>query len=58
MVRPDPTTDAVTCLEDDDRLAALAQPSGGREPGVPGADDADIRIDPLGHRSRTVLVSW
>ena len=58
VVGPDPTADAVTCLDDDHRAAALAQPSGGREPGVPGPDDAHIHIDPLGHGNRTVLVSW
>ena len=32
----------------------LLQPPRGREPGVPGADDTDVRIDPLGHARRTV----
>ena len=50
VLGPDPATDAVTCLEDDYRLPALVQPAGGGEPGVPGADDAHVCVDPLtGH---------
>src|SRR6185503_8441103 len=55
LMGPDPAPDAVARLEDDDRLASLAQPPRGREPGVPGADDADVGIYPLRHGGRTVL---
>ena len=53
-VGPDPAPDAIARLEDDDRLPTLAQPPRGREPGVPGTDDADVRIHPLRHATRTV----
>src|SRR5207302_127126 len=49
VMGPDPTPDAVARLEDDDRLPTLAQPTRGGEPGIPGADDADVRLHPLRH---------
>jgi hypothetical protein len=49
VVRPDAPADAIAGFEDDDRLARLAEPPGGREPGVSGTDDADVRIEALGH---------
>jgi len=51
MVCPDATPDAITRLQDDDRLTCVGQPTRGGEPCVPGADDADVRIDTLGQRS-------
>ncbi len=56
MLGPDPAPDAVTRLEDDHRLRALVQPPRGGEPGVPGADNADVCLDPLRHGCRTVLL--
>ena len=57
MLRPDPAPDAVTRLEHDDGPRALEKSPSGRKSGVSGTDDADVRIDPLGHRGRTVLDS-
>ena len=44
-VGPDPAADAVARLEHDDRLPGLAQPACGGEPGVPGADHTDVRLE-------------
>ena len=55
VLRPDPAPDAVARLEDDNRLLALSKPAGGGEPGVPGADDAHVRVDLLtGHGGRVI----
>src|SRR5207253_1137293 len=46
--RPHAAADAVTRLDDDDLLARLCQPPRRGEPGVAGADDADVGLD-AGH---------
>src|SRR5437867_13051523 len=46
-VCPDATPDAITRLQDDDRLTSVGQPTPGREPCVPGAAAPDARIDTL-----------
>ena len=55
LVCPDPAADAVTCFEDDDGLALLAQPPCCSEPCVSRTDDADVCVHPLRHEIRTVV---
>src|SRR5262249_17392634 len=47
---PDATADAVARLEHDDRFPGLREPARCGEPGVTGADDADVHVDALSHR--------
>ena len=56
LIGPDPPSDAVTGLENDDRLPALGQATCCGEAGVAGTDDTDVRLDPLPHRARTVAL--
>ncbi len=49
LVGPDPAADAVACLENDNGLPRLAEPSRRSEPCVPRADDTNVGIDSVPH---------
>jgi hypothetical protein len=49
LLRPDPPAHAVARFEHDHRLPRLNQPPRRGEPGITGADHADVRFEPLGH---------
>src|SRR4051812_28688121 len=51
VLRPGPTADPVTRLEDHNRPSLRSKDARGCQPGEPRADNADVRLDHTAHKS-------